>query len=266
VNQSLIVLLVGIAVIASGVIAWLVRKDQGSAQNKVKLPLGFEFELNTPAFAIIALGIGIIVVSTFIPNAAKSPDVAQDAKSTDVVDPALDGVWEGSTRYSNVQLDLHFGFSRSGTFSRKYTHDEQGALETAGGQTRFIGSEVIVFPVALHNDGVNVLTALTNGSTFRYTRKGGAIAGNNPLLGAWETDIAIGGASFHFLLDIDSARSFRLHAEAFDEGPCSAANGEWRMISNWSTQPVQGAYKVQPPASLSLDLFPFNWVQLHKIS
>src|SRR5205823_6101643 len=70
----------GVVLIAIGVIYWVLRPSSPAQKNTIKFPGGFEFALNTPAFALIVLGIVLMLISTQFPESVgpKPPPETQD--------------------------------------------------------------------------------------------------------------------------------------------------------------------------------------------
>ena len=60
-EPSTIVLYAGLLVVLVALIIWVFRKPDPNAQNTIRA-FGIEFALNTPALAVMALGIVVIVI------------------------------------------------------------------------------------------------------------------------------------------------------------------------------------------------------------
>jgi hypothetical protein len=72
--QNLIAFLVGIAIVILGAIVWVFRPANPNADNKISLFGLFDVTLSTPAIAIMAMGVVLILVSTRLPG--PTPDAA----------------------------------------------------------------------------------------------------------------------------------------------------------------------------------------------
>jgi hypothetical protein len=68
-----VALFVGVCVIVLGALVWIFRPKEPNAENTIKLPGGFEFTLNTPAIAVMALGILLVLIGTMYPNTPSPP-------------------------------------------------------------------------------------------------------------------------------------------------------------------------------------------------
>jgi hypothetical protein len=70
----------GVVLIAIGVVYWVLRPSSPAQKNTIILPGGFKFEFNTPAFAIIVLGIVLMLISPQFPEAVgrKPPPETRD--------------------------------------------------------------------------------------------------------------------------------------------------------------------------------------------
>jgi hypothetical protein len=70
----------GVVLIVIGVVYWILRPSSPAQKNAIKLPGGFEFELNTPAFALVVLGIVLMLISQQFPEwvGPKPPPQTQD--------------------------------------------------------------------------------------------------------------------------------------------------------------------------------------------
>ena len=257
-NPSQIVLFVGIGIVLLGAYVWATRKNQSSTANTIKRPGGFEFTLTTPALAMMAMGVVLILVSSLLSGGVAGPSAASG------VDPELVGDWDGPARYQNIDFKLHFEFRKSGSFFRRYIHDEQGQAEAQDGAMRFKGSQLLLTKVDFALDGDQALTLTNDGRTLRFARDGVAPDAAHPIVGVWATDLLVMGATYRLVLTFDTPQTFRLHGEATDEGPFSASNGDWTMKSNWDTRPIQGSYKLETPVSLSFEVFPFGRLNLQK--
>jgi hypothetical protein len=58
----------GVMMIVIGVAYWILRPATPAQKNTIKIPGGFEFELNTPAFALVVLGIVPMLISQQFPE------------------------------------------------------------------------------------------------------------------------------------------------------------------------------------------------------
>ncbi|UCI21365.1 hypothetical protein FJ970_10580 [Mesorhizobium sp. B2-1-8] len=58
----------GVVLIFVGVVYWILRPSSPAQKNIIKLPGGFEFELNTPSFALIVFGIMLMLISQQFPE------------------------------------------------------------------------------------------------------------------------------------------------------------------------------------------------------
>jgi hypothetical protein len=72
-NSEQITLVVGLGIVVLGAIVWAFKKPENSAQNVIKIPGGFEFALNTPAIATMAIGVVLVVVSRTLPGPPDLP-------------------------------------------------------------------------------------------------------------------------------------------------------------------------------------------------
>lgn len=70
----------GVLLIVIGVVYWIARPSSRAQKNVIKLPGGFEFELNTPSFALIVFGIALMLISQQFPEwvGPKPPAETQD--------------------------------------------------------------------------------------------------------------------------------------------------------------------------------------------
>jgi hypothetical protein len=76
-----VALFVGVGVIVLGALVWVFRPQEPNAENTIKWPGGFEFTLNTPAIAVMALGIVLVLIGTMYPN-TPSPPIAEPVHPT----------------------------------------------------------------------------------------------------------------------------------------------------------------------------------------
>lgn len=78
----------GVVVIVVGVMVWILRPHSAAQKNTIKIPGGFEFELNTPAFALIVLGIVLMLVSQQFPEWF-GPKPPPETRDFNVVGPVV---------------------------------------------------------------------------------------------------------------------------------------------------------------------------------
>lgn len=76
-----VALFAGVGVILLGALVWAFRPPQPNAENTIRGPGGFEFTLNTPAIAVIALGIVLVLIGTMYSN-TPSPPASEPARPT----------------------------------------------------------------------------------------------------------------------------------------------------------------------------------------
>jgi hypothetical protein len=69
---NLVAFLVGIGIVVFGAGVWAVKPPAPTEQNKISF-LGFEVTLSTPAIAIMAIGIVLVLASTMLPG--NTPDI-----------------------------------------------------------------------------------------------------------------------------------------------------------------------------------------------
>lgn len=62
----------GLIILAIGLVIWIVRPNQSSQVSRIKF-LGFEFSFDTPAFAVMVIGIVLMVLSPRFPETWTSP-------------------------------------------------------------------------------------------------------------------------------------------------------------------------------------------------
>jgi hypothetical protein len=93
-TASQVALFVGVGVIVLGALVWAFRPPEPTAENKFSVPGGFEFTLNTPAIAVIALGIVLVLIGILYSN-TPSPIGTEPANPTT---PAIQSAKPGPTQ------------------------------------------------------------------------------------------------------------------------------------------------------------------------
>ena len=63
----------GMVLVVVGLLLWLFRGGS-PGRNIIRLPGGVEFELNTPAFVVMAFGVVLVIISTWIHEAPPALD------------------------------------------------------------------------------------------------------------------------------------------------------------------------------------------------
>jgi hypothetical protein len=69
----------GLVLVVVGLLLWIFRGGSPE-RNIIKLPGGIEFELNTPAFVVMAFGVVLVIISTWI-NEAPPTSVTKPSES-----------------------------------------------------------------------------------------------------------------------------------------------------------------------------------------
>ncbi len=87
-NPEQITLVVGLGIVVLGAIVWVFKKPERAAQNTIKIPGGFEFTMNTPAIATMAIGVVLVVVSRTLPTLPDSPKPVPPDVPAGELDPA----------------------------------------------------------------------------------------------------------------------------------------------------------------------------------
>lgn len=68
-----IALYVGLLIVVFGALDWAIKPPEPNAQNVFKMPGGFEFTLNTPALAVINLGIVLVLIAIMFSETSEPP-------------------------------------------------------------------------------------------------------------------------------------------------------------------------------------------------
>jgi hypothetical protein len=144
-TPATVVLFGGLLIVAVGVAIWAIKKPEPNAQNTFNLPGGFGFTLNTPAIAVMAMGVIVMYLGLNVPApqpADPERPAASNQPQTQVPSPPatpsrpINGAWNilmacPSGAAVNEQ-DAHFS---SGRYARAFDNGSgtKGSTELSMG-------------------------------------------------------------------------------------------------------------------------------------
>ncbi|MBV9643516.1 MAG: toll/interleukin-1 receptor domain-containing protein [Verrucomicrobia bacterium] len=222
--------------------------------------------------------IGLVLVDVFfwqsritVQRSVVSPNPAgESAVKSAVVEPALVGSWESLGQVRNFTMHLEFIFNAAGTFSRRYFLDETGAIEAEGGKYKLTGSKVAPAPGGTYRfQGSDTMTwvwgdPIPVATPIILTRVGNCEYPQDLFVGRWRSSLLVQGANWDWTMEIGRERNYHSHLEASDDGPFTAADGKWQMISGWATTPISGAYQIPTQGDPKLNIWPYGWIILKR--
>jgi len=227
--------------------------------------------------AVTALGLALlglffrqssIMVRT--PAAAPLSSPREPVVKSGVVEPALVGSWESLGQVQTLTVHVEFVFNAEGTFSRRYSVDEAGVIEAEHGKYKVTGSKIAPYSGGTYTfQGTDTMEWVWGDPTplaapVVLTRVGKCEYPEDLFVGKWRSSLLIQGATWDWTMEIGRERNYRSHLEASDDGPFTAANGRWQMISNWSPTPLGGTYRIPRQGDPQLNIWPFNWITLKR--
>ena len=208
---------------------------------------GQRFKISAAVICFLAIiGAGITIYAIALHGRHPDRSSAAEAKG---VDPGLVGAWEGPGSFNGQEMQLHFQVGANGTFFRKYFRDTAGIVDVKGGM--LIDNKPPEKWLFIVTDANSLVLSKPN-ETLRFDLKRvDAIEDpENPLVGKWNGSVFSYGASWEITVEVGRDRKYRSHTEARDEGPITAANNKYELISSWNTSPIKGSYMVISPDTL----------------
>jgi hypothetical protein len=140
-------------------------------------------------------------------------------------------------------------------------------IAAEGGKFTITGSKLAPSPQGTYQfEGEDkMIWAWASGSqipSYTFARVGKCEYPAELFVGKWETSFLSEGANWTWTVEFGRERNYHSHTEASDEGPFTAANGKWEMISTWNPLPIEGGYRISKQGEPQLGIWPFGWVTL----
>jgi phage terminase Nu1 subunit (DNA packaging protein) len=240
---------------------------------------GQRFKITTAAICFLA--VVAASVAAYAIRQSTPPTMARSSDHLDQNEPLDSGIvgsWESVGRIGDFEFQLLFKFDRDGWFSRRYVADEGGYIErgqdtlnikagkgltTAEWKYAFRGTELLKLSANGEPTFFELMLVSAHGNWTEFTRVGTSDS-QDVLAGKWKTSFLSNGANWDWTIEIGSERNYHSHLEADDEGRITTADGEWEMTSNWSTEPIDGSYRVLSSTALDFHIWPFGSLTLSR--